>query len=87
MVAGVIWNLIFLLCISMRTFEVTVLSIVKFLMTCLVSEALKDKEEQRRAKKDNETSLLPSQIFKHIHDVTSKEKIFLHEAMIKHVQY
>ena len=42
----------------MRTFEVTVIFVVNFLITCLVSEILKDKDNSHP----------PSWIFKKIHD-------------------
>ena len=37
---------IFVFVSSIKTFEISVISVVKFLITCLVSELLEDKEEQ-----------------------------------------
>ena len=41
--------------LSIRTFEVTIISIVKFLITCLVSEILKDKKGQRHHRRPRRT--------------------------------
>ena len=41
-----IWQHI-LLSLFDKSFEVTIILVVKFLITCLVSEILKDKKEQR----------------------------------------
>ena len=45
-------------------FEITIISVDKFLITCLVYEILK-------AKKDKDTSHPPSWIFKNVYDVTT----------------
>ena len=44
---GYSWQYIFILALSVTTFEVTTMLAVKFLITCLVSEMLKDKKGQR----------------------------------------
>ena len=66
----------FLFDLSIRTLEVTTISVDNFLITCLVSEILKDKD----------TNHTPSWIFKKTMTSQVGEYFFLLEAISKYVQ-